>query len=99
MASTGPHSFAPVLAALSAMQSNVERSQKSQAHDYLEKFQKSVRNLLLISNSMKDVLIAYCQKPEAWSVTTSILSASDATADVKLFAATTLKGKVGDSPQ
>lgn len=35
-------SFAPVLAALSTMQSNVERSQKSQAHEYLEKFQKSV---------------------------------------------------------
>jgi len=26
------------------MQSNVERTQKSQAHDYLEKFQKSVRS-------------------------------------------------------
>ena len=38
----GHDGFAPVLAALSTMQSNVERSQKSQAHEYLEKFQKSV---------------------------------------------------------
>lgn len=43
MAVNGQGGFAPVLAALSTMQSNVERSQKSQAHEYLEKFQKSVR--------------------------------------------------------
>ena len=42
MAALGAGGFAPVLAALSTMQSNVERSQKSQAHEYLEKFQKSV---------------------------------------------------------
>ena len=34
--------FAPVLAALAAMQSNTTRQQKTQAHEYLEKFQKSV---------------------------------------------------------
>lgn len=33
-------------------------------------------------------------KPEAWNKTNSILSASDTTAEAKLFAATTLKGKV-----
>ncbi len=43
MASTGSESFAPVLSALSVLQSSVERTQKSQAHDYLERFQKSVR--------------------------------------------------------
>ena len=43
MAALGVGGFAPVLAALSTMQSNAERSQKSQAHEYLEKFQKSVR--------------------------------------------------------
>lgn len=42
MPSSGQEAFAPVLAALSTMQSNAERSQKSQAHEYLEKFQKSV---------------------------------------------------------
>lgn len=42
MASNGAQSFAPVLSALATMQSNVDRPQKSQAHEYLEKFQKSV---------------------------------------------------------
>ena len=42
MASADVESFKPVLAALSTMQSNAERSQKSQAHEYLEVFQKSV---------------------------------------------------------
>ena len=51
MASTDSESFAPVLAALSVMQSNVERSQKTQAHDYLEKFQKSVGFGLVVSYS------------------------------------------------
>ena len=38
----GVDNFGPVLAALSVMQSNVERSQKNTAHTYLENFQKSV---------------------------------------------------------
>lgn len=33
--------FAPVLGALQAMQSNVSRDLKKQAHEYLDKFQKS----------------------------------------------------------
>lgn len=45
MASTVTEGYAPVLAALEAMQSSVERLQKSQAHEYLEKFQKSVRKV------------------------------------------------------
>lgn len=34
--------FAPVLTALSTLQGNIDRSQKGEAHEYLEKFQKSV---------------------------------------------------------
>ena len=40
--SASQDAFGPVLAALAAMQSNVPREQKTQAHEYLEKFQKSV---------------------------------------------------------
>ena len=49
MAASGAVGFAPVLAALSTMQSNAERFQKSQAHEYLEKFQKSVRRIKISS--------------------------------------------------
>ena len=42
MTSAGSESYAPVLVALSTMQSNVDRAQKTQAHEFLEKFQKSV---------------------------------------------------------
>jgi hypothetical protein len=38
----GVDNFGPVLAALNVMQSNAERSAKSEAHKYLETFQKSV---------------------------------------------------------
>ncbi len=38
-----------MLAALSTMQSNAERSQKLQAHEYLENFQKSVRRIKMSS--------------------------------------------------
>ncbi|KAL8838222.1 MAG: hypothetical protein Q9170_002212 [Blastenia crenularia] len=73
MASGASDGIEPVLAALSTMQANVERTQKSQAHEYLEGFQKS---------------------PEAWAQTHSLLSSSKATSEAKLFAATTLKGKI-----
>lgn len=36
--------FAPVLAALATLQGNAPRQEKSQAHEFLEKFQKSVRH-------------------------------------------------------
>lgn len=39
----GGQPFAPVLAAVATMQGNVPRSEKAQAHEFLEKFQKSVR--------------------------------------------------------
>ncbi|CAK4031999.1 mRNA transport regulator [Lecanosticta acicola] len=65
--------FAPVLSALATMSSNVDRSQKSQAHTYLEQFQKS---------------------SEAWTSTFAMLQSAQATDEAKLFAATTLKGKI-----
>ncbi|KAH0559558.1 hypothetical protein GP486_003923 [Trichoglossum hirsutum] len=76
MASNGvaaQQAFAPVLSALATLQGNVERTQKSQAHDFLEKFQKS---------------------PEAWTTTHSMLQYADVTSEAKVFAATTLKGKI-----
>lgn len=42
MASARIDGFASVLAALTTMQSNEECTQKSQAHEFLEKFQKTV---------------------------------------------------------
>ena len=39
---TAGQAFSPVLAALATMQGNVSRSEKTQAHEFLEKFQKSV---------------------------------------------------------
>lgn len=39
---TSQINFAPVLGALTALHSNVDRSRKEEAHAYLEKFQKSV---------------------------------------------------------
>lgn len=39
---SGQQAFAPVLAALSTMQSSVSRQEKTHAHEFLEKFQKSV---------------------------------------------------------
>ncbi|RMJ24653.1 hypothetical protein PHISP_04458 [Aspergillus sp. HF37] len=65
--------FAPVLASVATMQGNVSRSEKTQAHEFLEKFQKSV---------------------EAWAITHQLLQSSDIPVEAKLFAATTLKGKI-----
>jgi transportin-3 len=65
--------FGPVLAAVATMQGNVSRSEKTHAHEFLEKFQKSI---------------------EAWSITHNLLQSPDVPVEAKLFAATTLKGKV-----
>ncbi|EGC41529.1 karyopherin [Histoplasma capsulatum var. duboisii H88] len=65
--------FAPVLAAVATMQGNVTRSEKTHAHEFLEKFQKSV---------------------EAWTTTHALLQSSEIPVEAKLFAATTLKGKI-----
>ncbi|KAM5482882.1 Nuclear import receptor [Microsporum canis] len=70
---SGQQAFAPVLAALSTMQSSVSRQEKTHAHEFLEKFQKST---------------------EAWTTTHAILQTADAQVEAKLFAATTLKGKI-----
>ncbi|KAI5779441.1 armadillo-type protein [Peziza echinospora] len=70
---TAEQAFAPVLVALTTMQSNVDAAQKQQAHEYLEQFQKS---------------------PEAWTTTHAILQSQAASIESRLFAATTLKGKV-----
>jgi transportin-3 len=65
--------YEPVLAAHNLMQSASNRTQKEQAHEFLEKFQKS---------------------QEAWTTTLAMLESSSVDAAAKLFAATTLKGKV-----
>ncbi|EEA21116.1 Nuclear import receptor [Talaromyces marneffei ATCC 18224] len=65
--------FAAVLAAVATMQGNVSRSEKAQAHEYLENFQKSV---------------------EAWTATHAMLQTPEIPIEAKLFAATTLKGKI-----
>lgn len=71
--SSESQAFAPVLAAVATMQANVSRSDKAHAHEYLEKFQKSV---------------------EAWTATHAMLQSADIPIEAKLFAATTLKGKI-----
>lgn len=90
MATNGAGSYAPVLTALATMQSN-DRSQKAQAHEYLEAFQKSVGKGVSrkLRSSKADI-----PKHEAWSTTFSVLQASETSPEAKLFAATTLKGKV-----
>lgn len=40
---TAGQAFGPVLAAVATMQGNVSRTDKAHAHEFLEKFQKSVR--------------------------------------------------------
>ena len=73
MGSTEQQAFEPVLSALATMKSNAGQAQKTQAHTYLEQFQKS---------------------SEAWNSTFAILQSAQMTDEAKLFAATTLKGKV-----
>ncbi|KAI9888555.1 MAG: Nuclear import receptor [Vezdaea aestivalis] len=67
--------FGEVIAALATMSSSAPRTQKKDAHGYLETFQKSTA---------------------AWEATGTILQAQESTVtpEVKLFAATTLKGKI-----
>lgn len=72
-AATMNGAFAPVLDALATMKSNTGNAQKTQAHNYLEQFQKSA---------------------EAWTSTFELLQSPQASDEAKLFAATTLKGKV-----
>ncbi|KAF2019267.1 ARM repeat-containing protein [Aaosphaeria arxii CBS 175.79] len=74
MAANGVHqAFAPVLAAHNTMASGADRAQKEQAHQFLERFQKS---------------------QEAWTSTLAMLESNNVDAAAKMFAATTLKGKI-----
>lgn len=74
MAANGAQqAFAAVLGALATMSSSSDRAQKGQAHEFLEKFQKS---------------------PEAWITASEIIQSENADPGAKLFAATTLKGKI-----
>ncbi|KAF2636788.1 ARM repeat-containing protein [Massarina eburnea CBS 473.64] len=68
-----PFSPQGVLAAHGTMASGADRAQKEQAHQYLERFQKS---------------------EDAWTTTLGMLEANTVDAAAKLFAATTLKGKI-----
>ncbi|THC94540.1 hypothetical protein EYZ11_005981 [Aspergillus tanneri] len=70
---TAGQAFGPVLAAVATMQGNVSRTEKTHAHQFLEKFQKSI---------------------EAWTITHDLLQSPDVPVEAKLFAATTLKGKI-----
>ncbi|GLB09521.1 nuclear import receptor [Aspergillus tubingensis] len=70
---TAGQSFGAVLAAVTTMSGNVSRSEKEHAHEFLEKFQKSI---------------------EAWTITHEMLQSPDVPVEAKLFAATTLKGKI-----
>lgn len=83
-------SFAPVLQALATLSSN-DRAQKGQAHEYLEQFQKSAS---LIHTPPSQLTLTLTQQAEAWTTTFAILHSQDAPVEAKLFAATTLKGKV-----
>ncbi len=82
--------FAPVLAAMKTMRDD-QREQKKAAHQFLQDFQKSVSH---------DHALPCCARyadnfwqTEAWQITIGILQ-SPADAETKLFAATTLRGKV-----
>jgi transportin-3 len=91
MASNGSsqQAFAPVLAAMATMRDG-QREQKKAAHVFLESFQKSVRPWWGYCSMGKWLIII---QSEAWQITIGLLQ-SDADAEAKLFAATTLKGKV-----
>ncbi|KAI5303966.1 Nuclear import receptor, partial [Ascosphaera pollenicola] len=69
----GAQAFAPVLTALATMSKSVPAAEKLQAHEFLERFQKSA---------------------EAWVTTHAMLMNPDVPIEAKLFAATTLKGKI-----
>jgi hypothetical protein len=85
--------FEPVLAAHNMMQSAGNRAQKEQAHQFLEQFQKSV--CLLARDESSAHWTNSSLQQEAWTTTLAILESPGADAAAKLFAATTLKGKVG----
>lgn len=78
-----------VLAALAVMQSSQAQGEKAKAHEYLEAFQKSVSTPPVRRRPSNR------RQEAAWQATMGILSSADSSNESKLFAATTLKGKVG----
>jgi hypothetical protein len=84
--------YTPVLTAMSTMRDGM-REQKEAAHVYLESFQKSVRCFYTALRLTPQASSAHESQTEAWQMTIGILQ-SGADAEAKLFAATTLKGKV-----
>jgi len=57
---------------------------------------KTSRSLYVIqlSNAPFLAVLMHTLQPEAWTVTFSVLQAAETSPEAKLFAATTLKGKV-----
>ncbi|KAJ6171302.1 hypothetical protein N7470_000369 [Penicillium chermesinum] len=53
--------FAPVLAAVATMQGNVPKAEKTQAHEFLEKFQKS--SVVGLRDSVLGLLVAFAPGP------------------------------------
>lgn len=88
---TGQGALPQILSALATMQSNVGGKDKAQAHELLEKFQKSVCFEIGWAGGR---LADFSQQQEAWNATHTILQDSSTSPEARLFAATTLKGKV-----
>jgi hypothetical protein len=51
MAATPDQAYRPILEAMATLQSSADRAQKTQAHDFLDKFQKSVGGTSLLCES------------------------------------------------
>jgi transportin-3 len=101
MTTNGEAGFAPLLEALSTLQRQANPPQKEEAHRYLETFQKSVsccRSLLMARQRGHTTDIIRRSQAEAWTVTFALLQSKETPAEAKLFAATTLKGKVERPP-
>jgi len=86
--------FTPVLTAMSTMRDG-QREQKKAAHQFLESFQKSVcLDQYTCAKLCGRPQGSQISQAEAWQITIGLLQ-SQADAEAKLFAATTLRGKVG----
>lgn len=89
------NTFGSVPSWLAIMQGNGTREEKSKAHEQLEQFQKSV---CFRFGALDETGWLMLTQTEAWNITHSILQSSEASIESKLFAATTLKGKVIQIP-
>ncbi|KAI9800826.1 MAG: hypothetical protein M1825_003609 [Sarcosagium campestre] len=87
----------PVVSAVATLQGNVDRAQKTQAHEFLDKFQKTVSaETQLQTSTFRSAALELTPsiQPEAWSTTHSMLQSNKISPEAQLFAATTLKGKI-----